>query len=241
MLLQADPAVPHQVVTHVLGHAGFELGIASQFDGAPCHARFGLRAMPGQAFDDMAVMIAGGKIHVRVDTGRVRAQHLFDMAEHFDELAPVGRCQQPQAGNAVADGHLVGRLLLGIHLHQAFNGQPRLTQGLFYPRHWQNQRSALPLQATRQFGNKRGCHRRCRSRHVGNRQHYAFGVPLGDFNQAIGPVIGKVAVVPVGHYPRCYAPQILDQRQAQHDRDRPEFTQGQECHRLIRGDETIQA
>ncbi|MNI38234.1 hypothetical protein D3C73_923670 [compost metagenome] len=197
--------------------------------------------MPGQAFDHMAVAIAGGKVHVGVDRRRVRAQDLFDMAEQLDELAPVGRCQQAQAGDAVADGHLVTGLLLGIHLHQAFDRKAGLTERLFYPRHGQYQRGALSVQSARQFRNEGWRHRRRRSRHVGNGQYHALGVALGHFDQSIGPVIGKVTVIPVGHDPGRHAPQVLDQRQAQHDRDGPQLAQGQRRDGLIRGDETVQA
>ncbi|MCY1412680.1 hypothetical protein D9M71_280940 [compost metagenome] len=183
------------------GHAARGLRGPGQFDGGLCHLRFRLHAVPGEAFDHMAVMVAGGKVHVRVDAPRVGAQYLFDLAEQLDELAPVGRCQQPQAGDAVADGHLVAGLLLSIHLYQALDGQAGLTERLFYPRHGQYQRSALSVQPARQFCHERWCHRRCRSRHVGDGQHHALGVALGNFDQAIGPVIGKVSVIPVGHYP----------------------------------------
>jgi len=69
--------------------------------------------------------------------------------------------------------------------------------------------SAVPIAPCRQWSTPRSW------------RHHALGFALGHFDQAIGPVIGKVTVIAVCHDPKRHAPQVLNQRQAQHDRDGP--------------------
>src|SRR3546814_14126904 len=67
---------------------------------------------PFQLFHHVAVAVAGGEIHRRVDAGRIFAQALLDQAAVLDEIAPVDRRQRAQAADAVADRDLIGGLLL---------------------------------------------------------------------------------------------------------------------------------
>ncbi len=206
------------------GHGFRRLGAvlgAGQLDALAGHLFFTVAAVPGQAFEHMAVMVAGGEIHASVDPRGVLFQYLFDPAHQLDELAPVAGREQAQAGDAVADGDLVGGLLLGVELHQALDVQPGFPQQLLDPGQGQHQGRVLSLQATRQLGDEGGGHGRCRAGHVGHRQHHALGVLLGGFHQAVGPVVGQVALAPVGHDPEGHPAQVLDQGQAQHDGDCP--------------------
>ncbi|MDT4803918.1 hypothetical protein FQZ97_366840 [compost metagenome] len=239
----AAPGI-HQVEADVPGHraVGRGAGIGrGQRDGCARHLFFRVRAVARQALDHMAVVVAGGEIHAGVDRRRVFLQHLLDAAHALDEGPPVGGREQAQAADAVADGHLVGGLLLGVHLHQALDAQPRLGEHLLDPGQRQDQRGALALQAARQFGDERAGHRRFRARQVGHGEDHALGIALGGGAQAVGPVVGQVAVVPVGHHPRGHAAQVLDQRQAQHDGDRPQLAEGQRHDALVSHDEAAQA
>ncbi|MNF91607.1 hypothetical protein D3C84_742130 [compost metagenome] len=144
-------------------------------------------------------MVARREVHGGIDRRRVLPQHLLDEAQALDELAPVGRRQQAQAADAVADGHLVGRLLLGIHLHHVLDGVPRLGQVLLDPGQRQGQRRALPLQPAHQLGDERTGHRRLRARHVGDAEHDTLRVALGSLGHPVGPVVGQAPIVPFGH------------------------------------------
>ena len=53
--------------------------------------------------DRVAVAVARREVHRRVDAGRVGAQRALDHAHRLDEVAPVGRAEEAQAADAVAD------------------------------------------------------------------------------------------------------------------------------------------
>ncbi|MDT4817730.1 hypothetical protein FQZ97_508130 [compost metagenome] len=239
-LFEFRTPVVDQVVADVAGDTPGRCA-ARQFEGGAGHGRFRVFAVLCQVLHHMAVMVARGELHGVVDAGRVLVQGLFDMAHGLDEVAPVGCRQQAQAGDAVADGHLVGGLLLGIGRYQTLDAQPRFGQVLLDPAQGQCQRRALALQPPRQLGDEGTGHRRGGARHVRHRQYDALGVLLGDLGQPVRPVIGQVAVIPVGHDARGHAAQVLDQRQAQHDGNGPEFAELQWRHRLVGGDETAEA
>ena len=106
-------------------------------------------AEPCQLLDGMTVAIACREVHPRIYARGVRAQHLLDGAQCFNELAPIDRDKQTQATNAIADGNLVGRLTLGIRLHKMRDGQARIGQPLLNPGQGQRQFGSVPLQAAR--------------------------------------------------------------------------------------------
>ncbi|MNI44525.1 hypothetical protein D3C73_989050 [compost metagenome] len=200
-----------------------------------------LGASAGKTFYDMPVAVASTEIHQWINGCRVFPEHLVDMTHRLDELAPVSGGQQPQAADAVADGYLIRCLLLRIELHLALDARTGLTEHLLYPVQRQGQGAALTLQAASEFGDKGRGHRRRGAGHVGNGQHHILDVTLRGFDQAFGPVIGQIAIIGVGHDPRGHAPQVFDQRQTQHDRDRPQLPQHQWHHSLIGRNEAAQA
>ena len=61
-----------------------------QSDCTPDHLVFGQPALPSDVFYNVAVSIAGGKIHLAVESSRIFAESLFDHARTFDELPPIG-------------------------------------------------------------------------------------------------------------------------------------------------------
>ena len=187
------------------------------------HLGFGQPAVFRGLFDDMAVAIAGCKIHPAVDSARIRTQSLFDDAHRFDEFAPVHRSQKTQAGNAVADRDLSGCLLLNFRLHHLLDCQVRLCEQLLDPRQRQCQCGTLSLQAARKFRYERGGHRRARSRHVRDHQNQAFGILFGDCRHLVRPGVGQIPVGHPGSNPDSHAPEIFDKRQPQHDGDCPQF------------------
>src|SRR5512145_2698221 len=99
----------------------------------------------------MAVAIASGEIHPAIDAVRVLEQRLLDDAQGLDELAPINRAQNPEAADAVAEGDLVGGLLLVLRMDRLLDGQAQIRESLLDPGQRQRQGGAPPLQAAREF------------------------------------------------------------------------------------------
>ena len=125
--------------------ASFSPGaVFGQFDGALRDLRFRKLTVPGDGFNRMAIAIAGREIHLAVNVGRVGAQGRFDQTQVLDELLPVHGAQETKTGNTVADGHLVGRLVLALQVNQPFDGQPLFNEPLFEPATREMQHRVLP-------------------------------------------------------------------------------------------------
>src|SRR5438046_197539 len=90
--------------------------------------------------------IAAGASDGVVDARGIGAEDRLDRAQRLDEAAPVGRKQQAQAADAVADRHLVAGLLLVFRLHQLLDGEPCFGEALLEPGHGQRERGALALE-----------------------------------------------------------------------------------------------
>ncbi len=91
----------------------------------------------------------------------------------------------------------------------------------------------MALQATHQFGDERAAHRRLRTRHVGDDQDQALRVILDDLNHCVGPARSQIAMASVAAYPGRDAAQVLDQGQAQHDRNRPQLAERERLDLLV--------
>ena len=119
--------------------------------------------------------------------------------------------------------------------------QAGLGKPLFDPGERQRQGGALSLQSAGEFRDERAHHRGVRPRHVRGQQDQALRVLFGDLQHLFRPTGGEVPVDASGENPRSDAPQILDQRKAQHDGDGPQFAQRQDGHRLVGRHETAEA
>ena len=205
------------------------------------HFRLAVQATSREAFHHVSILVARGEVHRGIDACRIVAQHLLDNAHRFDELAPVHRRQGAQAANAVADGHLVGGLLLCLQLHQILDALPGFHQPVFDPVERHRQRGALSLQAAAELGDECAAHRRTRAGHVGHGQHHVLRIALGDIHQLVGPVLGEPAIGLFGQHAGADAAQVLDQRQSQHDRDGPQLAQLQRRDGLVGRYEAAQA
>ena len=214
--------------------------LAGQQDRLARHDGFVQTASLRDLLDTVAVAVAGGEIHPAVRSPRVLAQYLVDGAHRLDECAPVHRSQEPKAADAVADGNLVGGLLLVLRPHQLLDRQAGLGKPLFDPGERQRQGGALSLQSAREFRDERAHHRGVRPRHVRGQQYQALRVLFGDLHHLLGPAGGEVPVDASGDDPCSDAPEILDQRQAQHDGDGPQFAERQDGHRLVGRHETAE-
>ena len=220
--------------------AGRWAGIAGQLHGKLRH--LGLRpcTQARDAFDRMAVLVAGAEIHLRVDAGRVGAQGLLHAAQRLDELAPVHSAEQAQAADAVADSDLAGGLLLALGMHQLFDGLARLGQALLHPGQRHRQRGAPALQTARELGHEGARHLRLRTQHVGDYQDQV-GRRLGcDGQHLVGPDGGPVTLFAAGGNAGGDPAQVFDQCQPQHDRNGPQLAEQQRLHALVGRHEAAQ-
>src|SRR6187200_2059362 len=98
--------------------------VRGQLDSAPRDVRFRELAVPGKEFDRMPIAIAGREIHLAINVSGIGAQNLVNQTQSLDELFPVHRAQETKTGNTVADGNLVGSLILTLEVNKLFDRQP---------------------------------------------------------------------------------------------------------------------
>ena len=189
----------------------------------------------------MPVAVARGEVHLTVDAGRLFAERVLDDAHRLHELTPVGGVEEAEAADAVADRNLVLCLLLALELDQPLDRQAHLGEPLLQPGKRHRLRGTLALQPAGEFGYKRAGHLRPGSRHVREREDQARRLLPRHLNHAVGPVVRLHARESVAGGARRDAAEVVDQRQAQHDRDRPKLAQLQRPDGLVGGDESAQA
>ncbi len=185
----------------------------------------------------MPVAVTGREVHTAIRVWRVLAQRLLDAAHGLDEYAPVHRAQRAQAPDRVADRNLVCRLLLGFRLHQLFDRQARFGESLLDPGQRQRQGETVILEAAHELGDERAHHRRIRARHVGDHEYQALGIAFRDGRHLVRPALRLDRVQAGGRDPGADTAQVLDQRQPQHDRNRPELAQRELRDGLVGRDE----
>ncbi len=204
------------------------------------HLRFGPRAASCDALDDHPVTVARAEIHRGVRAPRVRAQQPVDHAHRFDEIAPVDGRQEPQAADRVAERHLVGRLTAISGLHELLDREAVLDQALLDPAEREHQRRVLALQVAHELRHERRRHRRIRTRHVGDHEDQALRILLDRRDHPARPFVRDVAIVAPGGDAQRDATDVLDQREAQHDRDGPQLAELEARHLLVRREESTQ-
>ena len=217
------------------------LARAGQRQGCGRHVAFALPVLAREALDGMAVMVARGEIHVRIDACRVAPQRLLDHARGLDKGVPVDAFDRAQAGQAVGERGRIQRLRLAVARGQCVEGEAVVGQAGADPFQHLGQGGAPPLQALRQFGDEGRLHRLDRARHVGHLQDQVAGTLLGGIDHARGPFAGQLALLPGVDQARGQAAQVLDQGQAQHDRKCPQLAEGEHGALLVGADEMRQA
>ena len=73
-----------------------------------------LAGRPRQLLHGVAVAVAAAEVHPAVHARRIALQHLLDEADALEELAPVERADEAQAGDEVGDGGLLRGLVLAF-------------------------------------------------------------------------------------------------------------------------------
>jgi hypothetical protein len=229
-------------MTHVRRAAAGRLAgtVLGQLHRLASHVVLGQPAAAGDAFDRVPIAVARPEIHLRIDARRIASERLLDQTVVADELPPVVGIQEPQAADAVPDRDLVGRLGLPFGTHQLLGRQALIGQAMFEPTVGKSEVRVLTLQMPRQLGQERAGKGHLRTGHVRQHQDQVRGLLLDDADHPLCPIAGQIAVAARGSNPHRDAPQILDQRQPQHQRQRPQFAQLERLDRLIRGDEAVQ-
>ena len=103
----------------------------------------------------------------------------------------------------------------------------------------QGQRQSL--ESVRKLRDERACHRRVGSRHVRGNQDEALRILHRHGRHFLRPGGGTVALDARAGDPRAHAPKVFDERQAQHDGNRPQFAQLEGRHRLVGRNEATEA
>jgi len=189
----------------------------------------------------MPVAVAGGKIHLQIDAGRIARQRLLDQTLVADELPPIIGVDKPEAIDAVANRNLVRRLGLTFRAHQILRGQPLIGESVLEPAIGEGKVRVLSLQVASQLGKKRARQGRIGPGHISQHQDQIRWRLLYHIDHALCPITGQVAVTSRRGNSYRDAPQILNQRQSQHERKCPELAESERLNRLIRRDEPIEA
>ena len=192
-------------------------------DGLERHANLRLAFRFRELLNRLALAIAAEKIHLRVDAGRVAAQHVFDEADRLDVLTPVDGRAQPQAGDRVGHRGLARRLPLMLGADDVFGHRVAL-EHVHFERGAQRRSAHVVFAGAVQHLHDVGVVRALGNRHrgVGRRgveaQHVRVGGAAG--GAADQDLVGQPA-------------QVLDQRELEHARPRPQLADGQRRDALV--------
>ena len=137
----------------------------------------------------------------------------------------------------MADGNLVGRLVLTLQLDQLFDGQPLFHEPLFEPAAREMQHRTLSRQTLTKFRHERTGDGQIGFRHVRHHHDEVGRILFRHLLQTIHPQVRQIAILPGDGQPGGDALEIFNQPQAQHDGNGPQLAQFQGTHRLVSGDE----
>ena len=228
--LESAAALADQVVPDVAGGFGDAAGfghLAGALDRAACDPQLRFAARLRELFHRLAVAVATEEIHAGVDPGRILLEDAFDEAHRFEVLAPVQRRAEPEAGDDVGHRDLSRCLsavlgadgVLGAHLLRVEAGIDGNAQA--------GQMDSVLAQPLEQLHDEGGVFDRRQWREHARRR----GVDSRQV-RVRGPACGATGERRVRE-----SAQILDQRQPQHARPRPQLADGQRCDRLEAVDE----
>ena len=197
----------------------------------------GTLARARQLLDGVAVAVARREVHSRVSARRILAKNLLDLADPLEEERPVDRRQQPHRRDDVADGELAGGLALMLDAEHLFGGIVLRFECALQGMPRRRGRGWLIAEPVEQLDDEGGREPAARCRFVA--QHLVDDV----FRLAVaGRELHAPRARPVpaaarrDHFSGQSA-QLFDQPEPQHDRDRPDLSDGQRRRALIRGGE----
>jgi hypothetical protein len=195
---------------------------AGQGDRGFCHVALAGVASPGKVFDRVSAAVARRAVGACVSGSGVLAQRALDDAHALEELVPAERADAAHAGDGVPDRDLVGGLAEMV-----------LASELVRCRAQRRATSAHPLLPDRRVVITHSPHQldeeRGRRLFVGERLQ---GAACPWFQQALRPAVGSLTrFVGVTDGRACHHRE--HQADAQHDRHRPELTDGEHRHLFV--------
>ena len=111
-------------VPRILARLRVHRGPTAQVDGPLRHTGFAVAGSLGDSFNHVAVGIAGGEGHLRIESRRVLTQRRFHDALMLYERAPIASAHIPQARDAVGHHELREREALRRQCDRVLGGQP---------------------------------------------------------------------------------------------------------------------
>ena len=187
------------------------------------------------ALEDVAVSVAGGEVHRRVDVDGIVAQDPLDDGDGLDEVGPVEGVEEAQRADGVGDRDLVGGLALLVPHRLAVEAQPPSGQLPSEPRvdRLGAELGGLePLRKAQQEDERLGA---------------GVLLELDEDAGQLGGILLLHEAEPLGPgsrrppRPRCERTttpreptEVLHQRDAQHDRDGPALADRERAYLLVR-------
>ena len=174
-------------------------------------------------------------------TGGVGAENLLHHAVLLDKIAPVFGGEKTKACDAIADRNLVGGLGLSLGPDQFLDCQSLCRHPVFEPAVGERKMGAFAPQMAGDLREEGAGHVRGRPCHVRHHQNQIGWIQLDHARHAIGPSGGNRLIPIAGRHPFPDPAQVFNQRQAQHDRHRPQLPEVQRRDTLIRRHEAVEA
>ena len=141
------------------------------------------------ALDHVAIAIARGEIHSRINLGRIFGQLWIDQAYFFKELFPIEGRQQPHAGDDVAYSNLGGRLPMMFFMNDLLERNSLFGQLLLEPFHRRHHARILVAQTLDQLYHECAARFLTRSREQRNQ----FLRLAGHFENLVGQSVSFVS------------------------------------------------
>ena len=212
--------------------AGARLG---GVDGAARDVELGLARAAGELLDGLAVMVAGGEVHL----GEIAAlaEQGIDQADALDQLGPVDRRDLPHAGDDVAHGDVHRGLALVLGLRHLGDRAALLLDALLEPLQLARHPRVEIAEAVGELHDDGG-----RKRPVGRGEQRGDGRRLAgaDAEHAVGDLVRlETERVPVDDAPGGAA-EVLDEHDAERDGNRPQLADGERLDALIGVDEAAE-
>ncbi len=196
----------------------------------------GVSGAAGKLLDCAPVEISRGKIHLAKFT--VGSEKGVDQTDFLEEFGPIDGGDEPHAGDDIADRHVGGGLPLVLGANRLVGGRPLRSETPVEPeqrRRYPGVLIAQPLDELDREG-RRQCDLVELLQHSVRGHRRAVPDAEQPVRQGVGfPTRRKAICDPLGR-----APQVLDERDAQRDRNGPELADGQRLDALIGAHEAYQ-
>ena len=230
--LELPPPAANQVVADVraarVGRAHVHLPRA--LDALQREQQLPFAGRHGQLLDGVAIPVAAAEVHPAVDAGRIALQHLLDEADALEELAPVERRDQAQAADQVGHAGLFGRLMLSLRSDRVLDRLSARRQRRF----------ELLVQPRRERAERARALQQARDERVMDVRRPLVGRRLGPASSVAASRSAASAMDASRREHVASRAQMVEQRELQRARPRPQLAHRQRRDRLEGADEPLQ-